>query len=52
MYFSATAITECDLLKGVVYSKNEIAHTHSIFMDSNTGTIRFIETRHNLKTAI
>lgn len=51
VYFSATGITECDLLKGVVYSKNHIAHTHSIFMDSNTSTVRFIETRHNLKTS-
>lgn len=48
VYFAATAITECDLLKGVIYSENEIANTHSIVMDSKTGTIRFVEARHNL----
>jgi fructose-1,6-bisphosphatase II len=49
VFFSATAISECDLLKGIVYAKNHIAITHSIFMESKTSTIRFIETRHNLK---
>lgn len=49
VYFAATAITECDLLKGVVYSKNDIAHTHSVVMDSKTGTIRFVEAIHDMK---
>lgn len=48
VYFAATAITECDLLKGVTYSKNDVAHTHSIVMDSKTGTIRFVEALHDM----
>ncbi|MFT8315825.1 MAG: class II fructose-bisphosphatase [Clostridium sp.] len=46
--FAATGITECDLLKGVVYSKHEVAITHSIVMSSKTGVIRFVEGRHDL----
>ncbi|MBP1744262.1 MAG: fructose,6-bisphosphatase, class [Firmicutes bacterium] len=49
VYFAATAITDCDLLKGVIYNKNEYAKTHSIVMRSSTETIRFVETIHNLK---
>lgn len=49
VYFAATAITDCDLLKGVVFNKNEYAKTHSIVMRSSTETIRFVETIHNLK---
>lgn len=48
VYFAATAITECDLLKGLVYEKNEFATTHSIIMRSKTGTIRFVEAKHDL----
>lgn len=48
VYFAATAITECDLLKGLVYQKDEFAITHSIIMSSKTGTIRFIEAKHDL----
>jgi len=49
VYFAATAITDCDLLKGVIFNKNEYAKTHSIVMRSSTETIRFVETIHNLK---
>jgi len=49
VYFAATAITDCDLLKGVIYNKNEYANTHSVVMRSSTETIRFVETIHNLK---
>ncbi len=48
VFFAATGITECDLLKGVIYSKNEVAKTHSIVMSSKTGTIRFVEALHDL----
>ncbi|WP_026882801.1 class II fructose-bisphosphatase [Clostridium akagii] len=48
VFFAATGITECDLLKGVIYSKNEIVTTHSIVMSSKTGTIRFVEALHDL----
>ncbi|MCR3759724.1 class II fructose-bisphosphatase [Clostridium felsineum] len=48
VFFAATAITECDLLKGIVFSKNERAKTHSIIMRSKTGTIRFVEAIHDL----
>lgn len=48
VFFAATAITECDLLKGIVFSKNETAKTHSIVMRSKTGTIRFTEAIHDL----
>ncbi|APF27044.1 fructose-1,6-bisphosphatase, class II [Clostridium sporogenes] len=53
VYFAATAITDCDLLKGVVYNRNEKAITNSIVMRSKTGTIRFVKACHNLaKSAI
>lgn len=43
VFFAATGITSGDLLKGVVYLKNDKAKTHSIVMRSKTGTIRFVE---------
>jgi len=49
VYFVATAITDCDLLKGVIFNKNEYAKTHSVVMRSSTETVRFVETIHNLK---
>lgn len=49
VYFAATGITDCDLLKGVVFSKNEGAVTHSVVMRSKTGTVRFVEAYHDLK---
>lgn len=48
VYFAATGITDCDLLKGVVYSKKSFANTHSVVMRAKTGTIRFIEAYHQL----
>lgn len=48
VYFAATALTDSDLLKGVVFSKNEKATTHSVVMRSKTGTIRFVEAVHYL----
>ncbi|AWI05160.1 class II fructose-bisphosphatase [Clostridium drakei] len=49
VYFAATGITDCDLLRGVVFPKNDWATTHSVVMRSKTGTIRFIEAHHDLK---
>ncbi|MCY6370818.1 class II fructose-bisphosphatase [Clostridium ganghwense] len=48
VYFGATALTDCDLLKGVVYSKNDTATTHSVVMRSKTRTIRFVEAIHHI----
>ncbi|AAO35594.1 fructose-1,6-bisphosphatase [Clostridium tetani] len=48
IYFAATAVTDSDLLKGVVYSKNNWATTQSIVMRSKTGTIRFVDAQHHL----
>lgn len=53
VYFAATALTDCDLLKGVIYSKNHTASTHSVVMRSKTGTIRFVEAIHHVdKTSL
>lgn len=49
VYFAATGISNCDLLKGVVFSQNDWAATNSIVMRAKTGTIRFIEAHHNIK---
>jgi len=46
--FVATGITDGDLLKGVRFFGLG-ARTHSIYMNSRTGTTRFIETIHKLK---
>lgn len=43
--FSATGITNGTLLKGVSWSKSGPT-TNSVFMRSESGTVRFIETRH------
>lgn len=48
VYFAATALTDCDLLKGVVYSKNHTATTHSVVMRSKTRTVRFVEAIHHI----
>jgi fructose-1,6-bisphosphatase II / sedoheptulose-1,7-bisphosphatase len=44
--FAATGVTSGWMLKGV-RKMGEFTYTHSIVMRSKTGTIRFIETRHN-----
>jgi fructose-1,6-bisphosphatase II len=48
IYFAATGISDGELLKGVTYSGNNIARTHSVVMRSKSGTIRFIEAVHKL----
>lgn len=47
VYFAATAITNCDILKGVRYEGHR-AITQSLVMRSVNGTIRFVEATHNL----
>ena len=48
LYFVATGISDGELLKGVRYTGNDMARTHSVVMRSKTGTIRFIEAIHKL----
>ncbi len=46
--FCATGVTDGPLLSGVKFFGDHKAKTHSIVMRSKTGTIRKIETEHNL----
>ena len=48
LFFSATGITQGDLLKGVVPIGNNKATTQSVVMRGKTGTIRFIDAIHSL----
>lgn len=48
VFFAATGVSDGDLLKGVVNYKNDIAKTQSVVMRAKTGTIRFVDTVHNL----
>lgn len=48
VYFTATGISDGELLKGVTYQGNNIVKTHSVVMRSKSGTIRFIEAIHKL----
>lgn len=48
VYFGATGISDGELLKGVVYTGNNTAKTHSLVMRSETGTVRFVEAIHRL----
>lgn len=47
IFFSATGITNGDLLPGVRYDENG-AHTTSLSMRNKSGTVRVIEAEHNL----
>ncbi|MDD2442905.1 MAG: class II fructose-bisphosphatase [Desulfotomaculaceae bacterium] len=46
--FSATGITDGELLRGVRFYGGERAETHSVVMRAKTGTIRFIRAVHML----
>jgi len=48
--FSATGVTSGPLLRGVHFTAPGRALTHSIVMRSKSGTVRFIEGRHNFAT--
>jgi fructose-1,6-bisphosphatase II len=45
--FSASGVTDGELLKGVRFY-GDFATTHTIVMRGETGTVRFLETRHRL----
>ncbi|MDR1193643.1 MAG: class II fructose-bisphosphatase [Peptococcaceae bacterium] len=45
--FSASGVTDGELLKGVRFY-GDFATTHTIVMRGETGTVRFVETRHRL----
>ncbi|HUY30058.1 MAG TPA: class II fructose-bisphosphatase [Acidimicrobiales bacterium] len=47
-FFSATGITDGELLRGVRYDGTG-ATTHSLVMRSRTGTVRVVEARHRLE---
>ena len=46
--FCATGVTDGPLLKGVRYLSDRIVLTQSVVMRSKTGTVRFIDSRHNM----
>lgn len=46
-YFAATGVTNGDMLRGVSYRKNG-ATTRSLVMRSKSGTVRFVESLHQL----
>jgi len=48
VFFAATGITDGSLLRGVRYSGNNTASTHSIALRCRTGTVRFVEAMHRL----
>lgn len=50
--FSATGITDGDLLDGVRFLSKTRARTQTIVMRAKTGTIRFIEAYHNLSQKV
>jgi fructose-1,6-bisphosphatase II len=48
VFFAATGVTDGEFLDGVDYYANG-ARTHSVVMRSRTGSIRFIDTHHDLR---
>jgi fructose-1,6-bisphosphatase II len=46
-FFSATGVTDGDVLQGVRYIGNRAATTESLVMRSRSGTVRRISARHN-----
>ena len=48
VFFAGTGVTDGELLDGVDYYANG-ARTHSVVMRSRTGSIRFIDTHHDLR---
>jgi len=51
VYFAATAVTDSDLLKGVIY-KGDTAFTHSVVMRLKTGVVRFVDAMHKLEKSL
>jgi fructose-1,6-bisphosphatase II len=48
VFFAATGVTDGELLDGVDYYADG-ARTHSVVMRSRTGSIRFVDTHHDLR---
>jgi len=48
VFFAATGVTGGDYLKGVDFSGDTVT-THSVIMRSKTGSIRYMDARHNLR---
>ncbi len=48
VFFAATGVTDGEFLDGVDYYANG-ARTHSVVMRSRTGSIRFVDTHHDLR---
>lgn len=48
--FAATGITDGELLKGVQFKEGSIGTTQSLVMRAKSGTVRFIDGRHSLRT--
>lgn len=48
MMFAATGVSYGELLDGVKYMENNQASTHTLILRAETGTIRFIESIHDL----
>lgn len=46
--FAATGVTDGELLRGVRFMADDVISTHSVVMRNDSGTIRFIESRHKL----
>ena len=46
-FFSATGVTDGDVLEGVRYEGSRGATTESLVMRSRSGTVRRIQSRHN-----
>jgi fructose-1,6-bisphosphatase II len=51
VFFTATGVTDDDLLRGVRYSGGG-AHTQSIVMRAKSGTVRVIEAYHRLDNSV
>jgi fructose-1,6-bisphosphatase II len=47
VFFAATGVTGGEYLRGVDFS-GDAAATHSVIMRSKTGSVRYMDTRHNL----
>jgi fructose-1,6-bisphosphatase II len=46
-FFSATGVTDGDVLEGVRYQGSQGATTESLVMRSRSGTVRRIQSRHD-----
>lgn len=51
VFFAATAITDCDILKGITYTQGTV-NTHSVVMRSSLGIMRFVNATHRLDKSL